>query len=95
MQHSTGKTMNRPDAIDHFLLSLDDEREELDVREFGTDYDAALAAYSAAELADAEGGLDIVLISADSLATIEQTHSSYFNDVRGGLEELLADAASR
>lgn len=67
-----------PDDIRHFLITLDPTTRETKVREFGTDYDAAQTAYAEAERADAESLLNIVLISADSLETIEQTHSSYF-----------------
>ncbi|MCW2988161.1 MAG: bifunctional phosphoribosylaminoimidazolecarboxamide formyltransferase/IMP cyclohydrolase [Solirubrobacterales bacterium] len=78
-----------PDEIKHFLVTFDPATGNTAVRPFGTNYDAAQAAYSEAEEANREDvALDIVLISADSLETIEQTHSSYFN---GGakLEELL------
>ncbi|HMI80920.1 MAG TPA: hypothetical protein VK480_03950 [Solirubrobacterales bacterium] len=61
-----------------------------DVRPFGTDYDAAQAAYSEAEHANGIGSrLDIVLLSADSLETIEQTHSSYFSGKGASFQELL------
>jgi hypothetical protein len=79
-----------PDEINHFLIALDPAKGKPDVRDFGTDYDAAQAAYAEAERADLDGRLDIVLISSDSLATIEKTHSSYF---RSQLRDLLADAA--
>jgi hypothetical protein len=82
-----------PDDIKHFLITLDPVARKTDVREFGTDYDVAQAAYAEAERADTEGLLDIVLISADSLATIEQTHSSYFGGTEGRLRDLLAAAA--
>jgi hypothetical protein len=84
-----------PDEIQHFLISLDRSTGDFLVKEFGTDYDAAQAAYAEAEQADVESKLDTVLISADSLATIEQTHSSYFKGSPGQLKELLADAAPR
>jgi hypothetical protein len=59
------------------------------VRSFGTHYDAAQAAYAEAEQANGlAGNLDIVLVGSDSLATIERTHSSYFNG-NAGLRELL------
>jgi hypothetical protein len=59
-------------------------------RVLGTDYDAAQAAYAEAERANAEDEkLDVVLLSADSLETIKQTHSSYFNGGTHRLEELL------
>jgi hypothetical protein len=75
-----------PEEIKHFLITLDPGTGEIDVREFGTDYDAAIVAYGEAERADTKRRLDIVLISSDSLATIEKTHSSYFRSA----SELLA-----
>jgi hypothetical protein len=69
-----------PKDIKHFLVVYDLAVGKASVREFGTDYDAALAAY-----AEAEGDLatrdvyDIVLIGSDSLETIKRTHSSYFH----------------
>jgi hypothetical protein len=71
-----------PEDTKHFLITLDPATRRTDVREFGTDYDAAQTAYGEAERADSEGLLNIVLIGADSLATIEKTHSSYFSDLR-------------
>jgi hypothetical protein len=68
-----------PDEIKHFLVIYDPETGQTKVRSFGTDYEAAQAAYAEAEQ---ENGLaekrDIVLLSADSLKTIKRTHSSYF-----------------
>jgi hypothetical protein len=47
-------------------------------------------AYSEAERANGiNPKLNTVLISADSLATIEQTHSSYFRDRNDSFKELL------
>jgi hypothetical protein len=77
MAHKEGR-VHGVGEIRHFLITLDPTTDETHVREFGTDYDAAISAYGAAERADREGRLDIVLISSDSLATIEKTHSSYF-----------------
>jgi hypothetical protein len=75
-----------PDEIKHFLVTFDPATGQAKVRSFGTDYDAAQAAYAKAEQANGiEASLDIVLLSADSLETIKQTHSSYFN---GGSTEL-------
>ncbi len=77
-----------PDQIKHFLITRDPDTEEPTVIEFGTDHDAALRAYAEAER---ENGinprLNTVLISADSLATIERTHSSYFD--KADLKQLL------
>lgn len=79
-----------PDEIKHFLVSYDLVTEKTKVESFGNDYDAAQAAYAEAEQANAEDEkLDIVLLSADSLETIKQTHSSYFNGSSRHLEELL------
>lgn len=81
-----------PDEIKHFLVIYDLATGEAEVQPFGTDYDAAQKAYAEAERADAdEAKLDIVLLSADSLETIKQTHSSYFNGTSSEqLRELLA-----
>ena len=79
-----------PDDIKHFLITFDPATGETAVRPFGTDYDAAQGAYAEAEQANGLGGkLDIVLLSADSLETIKQTHSSYFGTGSGSLKELL------
>ena len=80
-----------PDEIKHFLVVYDPAAEETEVRAFGTNYDAAQAAYADAERANeaAESALDIVLLSADSLETIKRTHSSYFGGQETRMEELL------
>jgi hypothetical protein len=79
-----------PDEIKHFLVAYDPATGKTKVRSFGTDYDAAQAAYAEAERANSDERLDIVLLGADSLETIKQTHSSYFNGKRSPeLKELL------
>lgn len=79
-----------PDEIKHFLVVFDPATGEVDVRSFGTDYDAAQAAYAESEQANGlDTKLDIVLLSADSLETIKQTHSSYFGHGSTHLQELL------
>lgn len=79
-----------PDEIKHFLVTYDLATGETEVRRFGTDYDGAQKAYAEAERANAdEAKLDVVLLSADSLETIKQTHSSYFNGGASQLKELL------
>lgn len=66
--------------IKHFLVVYDLGAEKATVREFGTDYDAALGAYAEAEEDFANrDSYDIVLIGAESLETIKRTHSSYFH----------------
>jgi hypothetical protein len=66
--------------IKHFLVVYNLAEGRAKVEEFGTDYDAALKAYADAEedFGNRET-FDIVLIGADSLETIERTHSSYFH----------------
>lgn len=80
-----------PDEIKHFLVVFDPASKKTKVENFGTDYDAAQAAYAKVERASGiETNLDIVLLSADSLDTIKQTHSSYFNGKSNPqLKELL------
>lgn len=79
-----------PDEIKHFLVSYNVATGKTEVKSFGTDYDAAQAAYAEAEeLNRDDEKLDIVLLSADSLETIRQTHSSYFDGDSRRLEELL------
>lgn len=68
-----------PADIKHFLIVYDIPTAHADVRPYGTDYDAALDAYSQAEQdARDRSDLEVVLLSADSLETIKSTHSSYF-----------------
>jgi hypothetical protein len=79
-----------PEEIKHFLITRDPDSGETTVVEFGIDHKAALLAYSKAERDNGiDPRLNTVLISADSLATIEQTHSSYFGDPGASLKELL------
>jgi hypothetical protein len=68
-----------PADIKHFLIVYDIPSAHADVRPYGTDYDAALAAYEQAEQdAQDRSDVEVVLLSADSLETIKRTHSSYF-----------------
>jgi hypothetical protein len=80
-----------PEEIKHFLVIYEPASGEVAVMPFGNDYDAAQDAYAKAEQESGAKGdnLDIVLLGADSLETIEQTHSSYFNGRGKQLEELL------
>ncbi len=80
--------MTSTDEIKHFLVIRDSALSATTVDEFGTDYDAAQAAYRRAEHAARDrSDLDIVLLSADSLETVKRTHSSYFD--RRPLDDLL------
>lgn len=81
------------DAIKHFLVVYNRTAGRTKVREFGADYDAAQRAYEAAERDTwSHPDVDVVLLSADSLATVKHTHSSWFG-VRNGAG-LLAAAAT-
>lgn len=84
--------MNESD-IKHFLVVYDLGAEKATVHEFGTDYDAALAAYAEAEEDFANrDAYDIVLLGSDSLDTIKRTHSSYFH-TEESFESLLPAGA--
>jgi len=79
------------DEIRHFLVIYDVAAGKATVTEFD-DYDAALAAYESIEKANlGRDDLDIVLLGADSLETVEKTHSSYFATTEGGFERFLGD----
>jgi len=79
------------DEIRHFLVIYDIRAAKATVTEFD-DYDAALAAYESIEKQNVgRNDLDIVLLGADSLETIEKTHSSYFMTTEGGFEQFLGD----
>jgi hypothetical protein len=65
----------------HFLLIYDLEKQEL-VSKPEEFHDAAAAAARYAELETEHRGdpnLEIVLVGADSIDTIKQTHGNYFN----------------
>jgi hypothetical protein len=81
--------------IKHFLVIYDIAAGRADVRPYDTDYDAAQAAYAELERESGDDpNLDIVLLSADSLATIKRTHSSYF-ETRASFERLLPPGVLR
>jgi hypothetical protein len=82
--------MSTADDIEHFLVTRDVLRRKTRVVEFGTDYEVAQLAYQEAEKKSFGcRDLDVVLLSADSLETVKQTHSSYF-ELRP-LGEMLTD----
>lgn len=89
-----------PSEIRQFLLMMDVRKGITEVRDLGTDYPAALAAYEAAE-AEHRGdpNYDIVLVGSDSLETVKLTHGSYFAssevDLRNSVQREIAalDAA--
>jgi hypothetical protein len=80
--------------IRHFLLVFDHDQAKLvDLQEFGTDSEAAVAAYAAKEreIGDLgeESALEIVLIGSDSLETVRLTHANYFDGTAARSKYLL------
>jgi len=72
--------------MQHFLLIFDHDKQELrETRVFSdAESEAATAAYQEAEEAyGSDSSIEIVLIGADSQATVERTHGHYFG--RGNL----------
>ena len=67
--------------IKHFLLVFDHDKGRLvELQEFGTDSDAAVAAYGAKEKElRRQSWIEIVLIGSDSLETVKLTHANYFD----------------
>ena len=67
--------------IQHFLLVFDHSKGRLqDERPFGSDADAALAAYAECERKFKDRPeIEIVLIGSDSLATVRRTHANYYD----------------
>lgn len=67
--------------IKHFLLVFDHDAGKLvNVVEFGTDGDRAVAAYAEKESAFKDHPrVEIVLIGSDSLETVRLTHANYFD----------------
>lgn len=86
--------------IRQFLLIMDVREGLTEVRDLGTDYAAAVAAYEAAEAEHrGDSNYDIVLVGSDSLKTVKLTHGSYFasseDDLRNSVQQEIAalDAA--
>lgn len=72
-------------ALQHFLIVYSlKESHLLELRPFGTDVEAATAAYADAERSfrnrDDHEDYEIVLVGADSEETVRVTHSRYFRE---------------
>lgn len=61
------------------------------MQRFGTDSEAALRAYNESERQH-QGDFDteVVLLGSDSIATLERTHSSYFELSERHIDKLVA-----
>lgn len=63
----------------YFILIYDIPSRQLEVHEFGEDYNAAVDAYGEFEQEHRdEKAIEVVLVGADSIETIHKTHSHYF-----------------
>lgn len=79
----------------HFLIVFDHNAQRLLRAEEFTDADKAAAAYAQLEREHRdETNLEIVLVGADSIDTIRQTHGNYFDGEGSGVTERLAGAPS-
>jgi hypothetical protein len=78
--------------IRHFLVIYDIAAREAHVDDhFGSDYEAALDAYSQAEQTYKDrSDIEVVLLGADSIDTIKKTHSSYFSTRDQGFERFFS-----
>jgi hypothetical protein len=77
----------------HYLLIYDHaEQKLLDALDLGTDAEDAARTYAEYEQSYRDRkGIEIVLVGADSLDTIRQTHAHYFSESAGEpFEKLLA-----
>lgn len=79
-------------VINHFLVIYDIATREANVDDrYGSDYDAALAAYTRAEETyRGREDIEVVLLGADSIDTIKKTHSSYFSTREEGFERFFS-----
>jgi hypothetical protein len=81
-------------ALIHFLIVYDHAEQQLrELHEF-TDAEKAAAAYADLERRHRdERNLEIVLVGADSIDTIRQTHGNYFDGDSPSEDRLVAAAA--
>lgn len=84
-------TPEKPDKF--FLVIYDLGQQEVEVKEFGRDFEDAAEHYSMYERRYADQPLtEVVLLGADSIETIKKTHSHYFARVADDLfDQLLSE----
>ena len=83
-------------ALRHFLLIYDIGARAVKFQDLGEDAEAAAVRYSEVEEEFREReGFEVVLIGADSIETIQETHAHYFETGANGnsLEDKLLRAA--
>jgi hypothetical protein len=79
-----------PSEIRQFLLVMDVREGLTEVRDLGTEYAAAVAAYEAVEAEHrSDSNYDIVLVGSDSIETVKLTHGSYFASSADDLREAV------
>lgn len=77
--------------IHHFLVIYDIANALAHVEEFDRDHVAALGAYADAEAKfRGDSNVEVVLLGSDSRATLERTHSSYFELADKHVDRLIA-----
>lgn len=80
-----------PADIKNFLVIYDIAEQSADVQPFGSDYDAALAAYESAEREHrGDPNVEVVLFGSDSEETLERTHGSYFELSEKHVDQFVA-----
>jgi hypothetical protein len=80
-----------PADIKNFLVIYDIAEQSADVQPFGSDYDAALAAYERAEREHHDDpNVEVVLFGSDSEETLQRTHGSYFELAGKHVDEIVS-----
>lgn len=83
--------------IQHFLLRYDRSRSRLEEKlEFQSHVKEATRAYEDMEqMYRDQPHMDIVLVGSDSLETVKKTHSTYFKEDVGTVEDFLRKVAAQ
>jgi len=79
------------ERIKHFLLIYDHAAgRQVGVEEFGSDSKRAVARYEELEEQNRsnDNRMDIVLVGSDSLDTVRVTHSNYFTQSAGSVDDV-------
>lgn len=75
----------------HFLVVYHIAAGHADVVQFERDYESALLAYNDAEEKHRnDPDMEVVLLGSDSIATLERTHSSYFQLFEKHIDQVVA-----
>ncbi len=75
----------------HFLVIYNIPAAHAEVVSFERDYQSALAAYNEAEEQHRDNAeIEVVLLGSDSIATLQRTHSSYFELSEKHIDQVVA-----